>query len=305
MRLLTAVLLGFILQPAPASVPDSAALLNALSETLQERYIDAGVAVRMADAIRAREATGGFDAMATRADIARTLNDLLQRISHDKHLRVFDSPPPRPTITTRPPVGRQEVLDGNIGYIQVPSFVASPAESAPLFAAAMNAVSGTRALIVDVRGNGGGLPGTVALLAAYFLKPEPVLLATIENRSQGTTVENRTPATVDGPRYGETRPLYILIDGRTASAGESLAYFLQAAKRATVIGETSAGAANPGGIVRLPSDFAAFIPTGRVTNPVTGTNWEGRGVVPDVATAGADALNVALEAVAAKARPRG
>lgn len=151
----------------------------------------------------------------------------------------------------------------------------------------------------------GGLPGTVALLAAYFLKPEPVLLATIENRSQGTTVENRTPATVDGPRYGETRPLYILIDGRTASAGESLAYFLQAAKRATVIGETSAGAANPGGIVRLPSDFAAFIPTGRVTNPVTGTNWEGRGVVPDVATAGAEALNVALEAVAAKARPRG
>ncbi|HWI17108.1 MAG TPA: S41 family peptidase [Vicinamibacterales bacterium] len=299
MRLLTAVLIGFLLQPAPAAVPDIAPLLKTLTETLEERYINADVAQRMTEAIRQRESDGVFAAMASRAEIAHALTEILQGISRDKHLRVFDSPPPRPTAASRPPVGRHEVLGGNIGYLEVPSFVASPNEASPAFAAAMQTVAGTNALIVDVRGNGGGQPGTVALLAAYFLKPGPVLLATIENRSLGTRVESRTPATVAGPPYGEMRPIYVLIDRRTASAGESLAYFLQAAKRATVIGETSAGAANPGGIVRLPSDFAAFVPTGRVTNPVTGTNWEGRGVVPDLVSSSTAALDVALQAATA------
>ncbi|MGE0863697.1 MAG: S41 family peptidase [Vicinamibacterales bacterium] len=304
MPMLLAILLGLVLQPPAPPVPALDSMLDALTAALQERYIDADVAERMTAAIRADEAAGVYAAMGSRAGIAQALTQRLQGISRDKHLRVFDTPPPRPTMATRPVVGRVEVLPGNVGYLQVPSFVASPAEAAPLFAGAMRTVVETGALIVDVRGNGGGQPGTVALLAAYFLKPEPVLLATIDNRFQQSRVESRAPAAVEGPRYGESRPVYVLIDRRTASAGESLAYFLQASRRATVVGEQSAGAANPGGIVRLPGDFAAFVPTGRVTNPVTGSNWEGTGVTPDIVTASADALDAAIKvAMAAVRRP--
>lgn len=69
---------------------------------------------------------------------------------------------------------------------------------------------------------------------------------------------------------------------RTLSAPESFAYNLQALKRATIVGEISAGGANPGREFRLNEHFVVFVPTGRSINPVTGTNWEGTGVKPDI-----------------------
>jgi hypothetical protein len=57
---------------------------------------------------------------------------------------------------------------------------------------------------------------------------------------------------------------------------------LKVQKRATVIGETTGGGANPGGANPLNLRFGIFIPTGRAENPVTKTNWEGTGVTPDV-----------------------
>jgi len=294
--MLLALLLGFVLQPPAATVPELDPMLEALTTQLQERYIDADVAERMTAAIEKDQAAGVYAAMASRGAIAQALTQSLQAISRDKHLRVFDRPPSPAALAARPTVGRVEVLTGNIGYLEIPSFAQSPAAAAPALAEAMQTVTGTAALIIDVRGNGGGSPATVALAAAYLLEPGSVLLATIHNRSQQSRSESRTPATVAGPRYGTSRPVYVLVDRRSASAGESLAYFLQASKRATVVGEQSAGAANPGGIIRLPGDFAAFVPTGRVTNPVTGSNWEGTGVTPDIVTASADALDAAIKA---------
>jgi hypothetical protein len=65
--------------------------------------------------------------------------------------------------------------------------------------------------------------------------------------------------------------------------------------RATVIGERTAGAANPGGQVTTESGFQVFVPDGRPINPQTGTNWEGTGVVPDIEIAAEDALRLAHE----------
>jgi C-terminal processing protease CtpA/Prc len=77
-------------------------------------------------------------------------------------------------------------------------------------------------------------------------------------------------------------PKYVLISGRTASAAESLAYTLQAARRATVIGEISAGAANPGGAFPVGDGFEVFVSISSPVNPVTGTNWNIVGVKPDI-----------------------
>jgi C-terminal processing protease CtpA/Prc len=103
-----------------------------------------------------------------------------------------------------------------------------------------------------------------------------------------------------GPRLPDT-PLFVLCSARTFSAGEEFAYDLQALRRATIVGETSRGGANPGRVHRLDEHFAAFIPDARAINPVTGDNWEGRGVRPDVACAADQALGrahrLALEAL--------
>jgi len=85
-----------------------------------------------------------------------------------------------------------------------------------------------------------------------------------------------------------------LTSSRTFSGAEEFAYDVQTQKRATIVGETTGGGANPGGAVRLPYDLTVFVPTGRAINPITKTNWEGVGVKPDVPAAADDALDVAL-----------
>ena len=76
----------------------------------------------------------------------------------------------------------------------------------------------------------------------------------------------------------------------TFSGGEELAYDLQTQERATLVGETTGGGANPGEPMSLGHGFYAFIPTGRAINPVTGKNWEHVGVKPDHPIAAEEAL---------------
>jgi hypothetical protein len=78
---------------------------------------------------------------------------------------------------------------------------------------------------------------------------------------------------------------------RTPSGGVHLQS--QNLKRATIIGETTGGGANPGGGNRLSEHFGVFIPAGRALGPLTKTNREGTGVEPDVKVAADEALKVA------------
>jgi C-terminal processing protease CtpA/Prc len=110
-----------------------------------------------------------------------------------------------------------------------------------------------------------------------------VQLSSIDWRGGGAPVQSWTSAYVPGKRYGKEKPVYVLTSAKTVSAAEGFAYNLQAAKRATIIGETTVGGANPGNIFRAGDHFRVQIAQGRAVNPVTKTNWEGKGVKPDVA----------------------
>ena len=85
----------------------------------------------------------------------------------------------------------------------------------------------------------------------------------------------------------------MLTSARTFSAGEGLAFILQEHKRATIVGETTSGADNPGRPFAITDSFEAVIPTGRVATAVRGSNWEGVGVKPDVHSSAAKALDAA------------
>ena len=65
------------------------------------------------------------------------------------------------------------------------------------------------------------------------------------------------------------------------------------AGRAVIVGETTGGGAHPGGVRRITDHFGIWLPTGRAINPITGTNWEGVGIAPDIAVDPADALRAA------------
>nr|WP_175429168.1 S41 family peptidase [Lysobacter enzymogenes] len=191
-----------------------------------------------------------------------------------------------------------ETLAGNVGYLDLRELPdldfddpADPARRA--LDAALALLAERDAVIVDLRHNGGGSPASVGYLTSAFTP-------------RGAPIYNRFRARLDGQTrsfdeaplqwYPQPRldvPLYVLTSARTGSAAEALAYTLQAARRATVIGEASAGAANPGGEFPLADGYRVFVSTGSPTNPITGGNWEGRGVQPDIATAAAQALDTA------------
>jgi C-terminal processing protease CtpA/Prc len=227
---------------------------------------------------------------------ADAVTRVLYAASHDKHLAFFYSPEvlrqfKKPTSADIVQMDRMDSfadywydvsarLHGNIGYLWIDAFSPSPSAAA-IFDHAMALLAKTDALIVDLRGNGGGSIHTVDYFLGYFFS-KPIEVTGFTWRRDGKISKQRAyTAPVKGPLY-LNKPVYVLIDDQTISGGEQVAYDLQGTHRAELIGVTTAGGANPGGQVRLDDHFSVFIPEGSAHSPYTGTNWEGTGVHPDV-----------------------
>jgi tetratricopeptide (TPR) repeat protein len=89
-------------------------------------------------------------------------------------------------------------------------------------------------------------------------------------------------------------PLFILTGPNTFSASETFAYDMQALKRARLVGEPTKGGAHSTDVFGIDDLFEFYISTERSVSPVTGGNWEGTGVIPDIPVPAASALEAAL-----------
>jgi hypothetical protein len=294
---------------APVDAGQRRAAVDGIARALRGYYVFPEVGERTAKMMTQKLVRGFYTEPTTDAFAAALTRDL-QEWTKDRHLRVrFDpdfrgsaDPDAEPTAEQLARfremfarenfgVNKVEVLPGNVGLVDLRGF--PPMQlAADVLSAAMSLVARTDALIVDLRHNGGGDPETVAFLATYFF-PEgsKVHLNDIYSRTKNKTEEFWIRASVPGSRYD--RPVWLLTSARTFSGGEEFAYDLQTQKRATLIGETTGGGANPGGPVPVGGGFVAFIPTGRAINAVTKTNWEGTGVKPDLAAPAPGALKLA------------
>lgn len=243
---------------------------------------------------------------------ADALTKLLYSVTHDKHLSVDYSPDVLPSLSRTKPSAAEVAntqradammdygysssarLPGNIGYFRL-AFFPPPPGPQTMYDNIMKVLANTDALIVDLRGNGGGSPRAVDYLLGYFFaKPVEVTGFLLRNKSAVTTKKMYTPVDLGAPRYLD-KPVYLLINQYTISGGEQFVYDLKSLHRATLVGETTAGGANMGGPVRLNDHFSIFIPIGSAHNPYTGTNWEGVGVTPDIAVSSKAALVTAYK----------
>ena len=301
-----------------ADATTCAEVINALIDRIHAHYVFPEVAEHIGIELRQQLATGIYASAPTAQTFCTALTQTLQTAGHDKHLNVRysaeahlpanDGPGGTDTLAEDAAwreayreearlhnfgFARVERLSGNIGYLDLRGFE-DPAIGGEAATAAMTLLAHASALIIDLRQNGGGWPEMVALLTSYLFDQEIVHLNSLYWRQGEKTQQFWTLPYVPGSRFGGKKPVYVLTSNRTFSGAEEFTYNLQQLKRATIIGETTGGGANPGDWFSLTPHFAVFIPTGRAINPISQDNWEGRGVVPDFAVPQEEALDVAL-----------
>lgn len=242
-------------------------------------------------------------------EFVENTNLLLQNCSGDKHLRLEYNP----EYTRKVRVGQDvnedqrgkerktnfgfnkiEILESNTGLLRL-TYFADPEGLEDLIKSAFTVLSTTDQLIVDLRGNSGGSGAMLQKLMSVFLAEQSTAVLQIKYKSN--TIQLKTDSV---PITTYRKPVYLLCDGKTFSAGEGFAMILQNRKRALVVGETTAGAGNISGPYVVNDSFIITIPVGVISDVLTGRGWEGTGVVPDVAVKSDDALAKAIEIIQKK-----
>lgn len=295
---------------APREMNDSLRnqIIDSVSDAINEAYVFPDVAEAVGKHLRRQNQAGAFDQAVSLSELAEALTEEIYSICGDRHLQVRFRPDEffeSDTDLTEEQI--QEIynddawdnfafedverLPGNVGYLRIHGFHETD-WAGPTAIAAMNFIGHCDAVIIDLRESLGGQPSMVQLLASYFFD-NPVHLNSFYIREGNTERQFWTHAYVPGPRLSDAK-LYILTSGQTVSAAEELAYDLKHLDRAVIVGEKTRGAAHPARNYSLPSlNLSLSIPYGRAINPVTGTNWEGVGVEPDIRVESPKAFHVA------------
>jgi C-terminal processing protease CtpA/Prc len=271
-------------------------VINALRDQLCKDYVFPEKADEIIEFIEKRMIDGNYDSCISGEAFSAALTEELYNISKDKHLRVVFSEKENSVDNEKSMKEIQEErnrkakacnygfykverLEGNVGYIDFRNFYDS-AIAGETAINAMNLVANTDVIIFDLRKNGGGSPDMIALISSYLFE-EPTHLNSFYYRPLELTRQSWTQRYVPGKRSVE-KPIYVLTSNYTFSAAEEFTYNLKNLKRATIVGEVTRGGAHPGNYRQITKNFRVFIPIGRAINPITNTNWEGKGVEPDI-----------------------
>jgi len=284
--------------------------IQKLSQLMNDYYVFSDIAKKTEEYLKAQLASGHFKNAKDLESFAKALTESVQSINKDKHMiirkiRHLEAPPNTIEYLVEDKLNDYNFLrqanaafktvkkmDGNVGYLKLNAFF-PPHLARDIVDNAMGFLATSDAIIIDLRDNGGGSPETVQHLCSYFFEAG-VHLNSLYFRPQDRTEEFWTLENINGERLTDI-PLFVLTSARTFSGAEEFSYNMQTQKRATLVGETTGGGANPGGMRRINNELEVFIPTGKAINPITKTNWEGVGVVPEVETSKKKALDEAYE----------
>jgi TolA-binding protein len=285
-------------------------IIKLVSEKLIESYINLDLAKKMSSEIKSNSKK--YKSITSSKEFSNVLTNDLQKVSKDLHLKVNFEPkriaqnkrkmPKKVKLKREQMMAMKmaeinygfteaKVLNGNIGYINLRMF-ADTKYAKETATATMNFLSNTNSIIIDLRTNGGGVPNMMQLLSSYFTDKKPVLLSNFYERKTKNKTQLFTLENINGKRRTNT-PLYILTSKRTFSAAEAFTYTLKHLNKAVVVGETTRGGANRTKRVNINDEFTISVPYIEATHPVTKTNWEGKGVQPNISTSKNDAFIIA------------
>lgn len=306
----------------PFVATEAAEAVEALAKQLEDNFVFPETGKRYAATLRAKLGSGGYANFASAEEFARAVTDDLQAVEKDGHLRLFapGTPGAQPRRASQgngtPPKGLVNFgwIAPGVAYIRFNGFYGDP-ESLKELEAFLKTHADAKSVIIDARTHRGGGAEEMDLMFPYFFK-ERTLLVTMDARraaeeAQGALFpDSETFVRASGPEGVIRRNhfaipaakqnglkdarIFLLTSKRTASAAEHLSLALKRTGRGILIGEATAGANHFGGRQALPGGYSAFIPVGRTSDPETGEDWEGKGIVPDILVPADEALAVAL-----------
>jgi hypothetical protein len=278
---------------------DWSAEIEVLANQLLNNYIDSDVAAKVATLLREQLAAGEYANVGTEEQLAEAVTAHMQSINGDRHLYLSYTSKflleladpvlhdggrdPKLAALAGHGFAKVERLPGNVALLDIRRFY-DPVYSGGAAIAAMNLVASADVLIIDLRQNTGGEPEMVALVHSYLVD-ERTKLNSVFFPAENRTIQFWTLPYVPGERFGGQKPVYVLISRTTFSGGEGFSYDLQQYKRATLIGEPTRGGANFHFPMRVSGHLLSAIPTGYPIQAISGRNWEGTGVQPDIAVA--------------------
>lgn len=288
-----------------------AAVIDSVTKALNETYVFADKAAQMDAALHANFKAGAYAKLTDPVEFMERLQADIAKVHLDLHMRLMAMPPaalapqqqaPPPAVGLPPQdmarranywFKKAEILPGNVGYLKMNQFERTSLAGATA-AGAMAFLANSDAVIIDIRDNGGGSASMIRFLAAYFFRNRTHLISWYNRRLDETT-QSWSDDWVPGKTMYDT-PVYILTSNFTGSAAEEFAYDFQCEKRATIVGETTGGAAHT--VEFHTFDVGVFVaglrlPAGKAISPVTGANWEAVGVEPDIAVPADEALAAA------------
>lgn len=280
-------------------------IIEELCKKINEYYIFPNIAEKVTQYLLNNLEKGSYNGITDPINFERVISNDMVEVSNDKHFYLeFDPSMAQNLLEEREKekekiedeylefktslkfeqyknfhIIKAERLPGNIGYIKFNDF--PPAEFAgEVIIGAFQFLANSNAFIFDIRNNGGGYPSLVSLIISHLIEPSSRLLTSIYDRKSDRLFQNWTVPYIPG-RHFPNKPVYILTSRRTASGAEEFAYTMKMMERATIVGETTRGAANPVDIFPILNKFVIWLPIGTPTNPISKDNWEGKGVSPD------------------------
>lgn len=284
-----------------------------IARLARDKYVFPEKGRETADFIESQLAQGRYDDILAPHEFADQLTSDLRQTSGDQHWSVsYDSTLisalygdeadtseeelaqlKQYVCRTNLGIEKVEHLPGNVGYVDLHSFawIGFPGAGESIVAL-MQLISYCDALIFDMRHNHGGEVETLQLYISYLSEFEPHLYDSFYYRPTGEIQQLWTMPYVPGKRMPDV-PLYVLTSGATGSGGEAFAYILQSRGRATVVGETTLGAAHTTDMETVQEHFQVEYPSGRSISPFTQGNWEGVGVIPNIPVPCGQAMQVA------------
>ena len=280
-------------------------VLQKIASLLETKYVFPEMAKKYAEEFRKKCERGFYESYTNPKEFAEQATADLISITKDKHInfRLIESSDigEKPESSLHHPIryhrlginenkgfSKLEWIEGNIGYLDIRRFYYI-SDVRDMVIATMKILSNADAIIIDLRENGGG---SGDYLSSYFLK-HPTQLNSWYSREDDFLTEVWTFKEIGVERLTAV-PLFLLTSKRTFSAAESFAYDMKVRERATIIGDSTKGGAHSVDLYKIDDQFEIYIPTVRAINPITGENWEGTGVIPDILIPAESALDTAI-----------